>query len=185
MATVKGMDGVKQFLRSLPAKLESNVLKGALKAGADVIAEAARENCHSDDVRAAIKTSAKVADHRVTAKIEIKGEGAYKAVWLEYGTSAHFISVDDSVREGRTVGRINRQGKAAKKAGSVGPAATLVINGKPVGETVWHPGARPHPFLRPALDLHEEQALAAMRGHIVQKMTKAGIETADSEGEGE
>jgi HK97 gp10 family phage protein len=175
MATVKGQDGVQRFLAALPANLQRNVLRGALKAGADVIAEAARENCVSHEVREAIKTSSKAEPGRITAKVEVKGEGAFIGPWLEYGTSPHFISVDAEASGGRTARRVNR----LARGGDSEVAATLVIGGKPVGKTVHHPGARPHPFLRPALDSHEAQAFAAIGGHVAKKMTKAGINTPD------
>ena len=172
-ATIKGGVDLSAFLASLPANLERNVLRGALKAGADVIAEGARENCRSPEVLPTIKTTSRAEPGIVTAKVITKGEGAYIAPWLEYGTDPHFISVDPELSGGRTARRLNR----LTKGGNTDIAVTLVIGGKPVGKTVHHPGAKRYPFMRPALDERESAAIAAIGNHIAGKMTKAGIET--------
>ena len=90
----------------------------------------------------------------------------------ETGTAPHFIRVDDSQRRGMGINRINK----SVKEGS------LVINGKFVGATVHHPGARPHPFLRPALDMKEGEAIAAAQAYIDARITPSGI-TGDSSGD--
>ena len=166
-ASLKGGLDLNAFLAALPENLEQNVLRGALKAGANVIADRAREMCRSEEVRETIKTISRTAKNIVTAKIQTKGEAAFKAPWLEHGTDPHFITVDDDVRGGRTVRKIN---KDAKKG-------SLVIGGMFVGTTVHHPGARPYPFMRPAADTGEGAAIEAIGAHIAMKMTKAGIET--------
>lgn len=173
-ASLKGASALKDFLASLPENIERNVLRGALKAGADEIAEGAREGCRSDEVRASIKTTSRAEKGVVTAKIQTKGAGAFMAPWLEHGTDPHFISVDAVQSGGRTISRINRLAKASDSNHS------LVIGGKFVGDTVFHPGAKPYPFMRPALDQRQAAAIAAIGAHIGLKMTKAGLETPDS-----
>lgn len=170
-AVMKGGADLSAFLAALPGNLERNVLRGALKAGADVIAEGAREACRSPEVRATIQTSSRSTKGLVTAKIQTKGDGAYIAPWLEYGTEPHFISVDDSARGGKTVRRINVEAKRG----------SIVIGGMFVGSTVYHPGAKPYPFMRPAVDNREAAAIAAIGAHIAGRMTRAGIETAQPE----
>lgn len=180
-ASLKGGNGLQAFLASLPANLERNVLRGALKAGADEIAEGAREGCRSAEVREAIQTTSRLEKGLVTAKVQTKGEGAYLAPWLEYGTDPHFISVDEAYRGGRTVGRINRLERAATTEGRDGPSRTLIINGKPVGSTVHHPGAKPYPFMRPAVATREAAAIAAVGEHIRAKLTKTGLSSPSAE----
>ena len=164
-ASLKGGADVGAFLAALPAQLEKNILRGALKAGAEVIAAGAREGCRSSEVRESIKTSSRADQGVVTAKVQTKGKGAYIAPWLEYGTDPHFISVDDAQRGGMTVRRINKKTKEG----------SLVIGGKFVGSTVHHPGAKPYPFMRPALDNREADAIAAIGGYIQTRLTKEGL----------
>lgn len=170
-ATMKGGADLSAFLASLPHNLEAKILRSALKDGAEVIAAGAREKCRSDEVRATIVTTSSTEPGIVTAKIQTKGEGAYKAPWLENGTDPHFISVDPEQSGGQTPERINR----LTKGGKADAAGTLLINGKPVGATVYHPGARPYPFMRPALDENEQDAITAIGNHIAAKLTKEGL----------
>ncbi len=166
MATVTGRSSVSRYLAAAPERLARSVLRGAGKAAVEVIADEAKLRCVDKEVAAAIKTSAKVGDGVVTAKVLVKGPNAYRAPWIEYGTAAHYISVDDTQRQGMSVGRINKLAKSG----------TLVINGKPVGKTVFHPGARPFPFLRPALDVKRDEAIAAAQSYVTARTSgrKAG-----------
>lgn len=164
MAAVKGKEAVLAHFAALPKRMP-NVLRGAARAGADVIADEARDRCISDEVTAAIKVRTRTEEHRVVARVVISGPGSFKATWLEYGTDAHFISVDDSARKGMSVGRVNR----GVKEGS------LVIGGQFVGKTVLHPGAQAHPFLRPALDIKADDAVRAVRGYIAARITRTGL----------
>jgi hypothetical protein len=93
--------------------------------------------------------------------------------WLEYGTSAHFISVDPNFAEGRTAARINKLDKDAAKEGRSGPGATLVINGKPVGATVFHPGTSAEPWLRTARDVKARDAIQAAQEHITARVKRS------------
>jgi hypothetical protein len=165
MPTVRGSSDVRQFIAKLPGEIERKLLRGAGRAAANVIADEAKERSVSSEVSGAIKVKVSEGDGRIVARVQVKGKGAYIAPWLEYGTSPHFISVDDSQRRGMSVSRINKETKAG----------SLVIGGKFVGSTVFHPGARPHPFLRPALDVKGDAAFAAAQGFINSRVTRSGI----------
>lgn len=174
MPTVRGRSEVKQFFAAVAGEIEQKLLQGAGRVAAKVIAAEAKERCVSSAVRGAIKTKVTAKDGQVLAKVQVRGKGAYIAPWLEYGTAPHFISVDDSQRQGMSVRRINK----LEKAGS------LVIGGQHVGSTVYHPGARPHPFLRPALDVKASAAIAAAQGYINSRVKRGGI-SGSSEPQGE
>jgi HK97 gp10 family phage protein len=171
MPTVRGRTELKQFLAQLPGEIERKLLRGAGRAAANVIADEAKERSISSEVSSAIKVKVSAKPGQVIAKVQVKGKGAYIAPWLEYGTSPHFISVDDSQRQGMSIGRINRN--------------VLVINGQPVGRTVHHPGATPHPFLRPALDMKADAALAAAQGYINSRVGPGGITGSEDAGDAE
>lgn len=165
MPTVRGKAEVQRFLTKLPADIEAKLLVGAGRRAANVVAAEARERTQSDEIRGAIKVSVRREEGRIVAKVQVKGKGAYLAPWEEYGTDPHFITVDDSQRDGLSVRQINKR----QREGS------LVIGGAFVGTTVWHPGARAHPFLRPSLDLKEAEAIAAAQSYITTRVTRAGI----------
>lgn len=171
MPTVRGQNEVRRFLTSLPEQLERKVLRGAARAAAAIIAEEARERAIDDEVRDGVVISKVKHDgDRLVVKITVRrGFARSVGFWLEWGTEPHFIAVDDRQRKGRGIGRINQQLREAKGD------ASLVINGQFVGKTIHHPGARPHPFLRPALDAKEREAIAAAQSFITARVTRAGI----------
>lgn len=165
MVTVKGKSEVRAFMARAPGEIEDKVLRGAARAAAKIVADEARLRTQSSEVRGAIKVATRKDTGTIIAKVQVKGPGAYLAPWEEYGTDPHFISVDDSQRRGMSIGRINKKAKEG----------SLVIAGNFVGKTVHHPGARPHPFLRPALDTKEAEAIVAAQGYITSRITPAGI----------
>ncbi|MEG3089503.1 HK97 gp10 family phage protein [Sphingomonas sp. PB4P5] len=161
-------------MAGIPSQMKK-VLRGAGRAGAKVVEDEMKVRSISQDVDEAIVTKTKGDDTRIVVKITIKpGWARSVATWLEYGTDPHFISVDDSQRDGMTVKRVNEQTKTG----------SLVIGGKFVGATVFHPGARAHPFMRVSLDVKEAEAVAAARSYINARVTRSGIvPTAEPEGD--
>lgn len=176
MPTVRGKAEVRAFVGSIPAKLDG-VLRGAARAGGKVIAEEVKERTPSSEVRDGVRIQTRKGDDQIKVTIDVKpGWARSLGTWLEYGTAGHFISVDESQRGGRSIGRINQ---LADEHG-----ASLVIGGNFVGKTVWHPGARPHPAFRPALDTKEAEAIAAAQSYINTRISRAGI-AGQSEGSDE
>ncbi|WP_313534395.1 HK97 gp10 family phage protein [Sphingomonas sp.] len=166
MVTVRGRDTVNRFFAELPKEIETKLLRGAGRAGGKVIADDARERALAEEIRddLVLKTSSR--DGRIVVKITVKpGWGYSLGVWQEWGTEPHFIRVAENQRQGRSIGRINQLAKAG----------SLVIGGRFVGETVHHPGARPSPFLRPALDLRGADAIAAAQAYINSRIAGGKI----------
>jgi len=170
MATLKGRERVRRFLRvEVPEALEGNILRGAARAAGKVLADEARERTTSDTVRGAIVVQPRHSDGVAKVVITVKGRWASSlAKWLEWGTAGHFISIDEAQRGGRGLLRINQQVREA------GGDRSLVIGGQFVGTTVWHPGASPHPFLRPSLDLKEAEAVSAAQKHVRARLGSIG-----------
>ena len=174
MPTVRGKADLQRFLAQLPAELESKVLRGAARAGGKVILDEAKDRSISEDVDQALELRTKVETGRITVKVTVrKGWGRSIANWLEYGTDAHFITIAEDQRRGMSVGRINATTKRS-----------MIIGGRFVGDTGFHPGARPHPFLRPALDIKGAEAIAAAQRYINARVTPSGI-VASAEPEGD
>lgn len=170
MATMRGRDNVSRYIERIPPALQKKVLRGAARAAARVIAVEAKDRSISSLVASAVKVSTRQEnDSRVIAKVKVKGKGAFIAPWLEYGTDPHFISVDSAQSGGRTARRVNRLAKEG----------SLVINGEHVGATVFHPGAKPHPFLRPALDIKQDEAIAAAQRYVTIRLAREGLGGSD------
>lgn len=150
-ANVKGLSELQAFLDQLPAKIESNIMRSALRAGANVVRDEAKANVPEKTglLKAGIKVSTSSRRGVVKAIIKTTGKHAYLARWLEYGTAAHFIKP-----------------KTAKSLFFAG----LMRDG------VDHPGAAPKPFLRPALDSQSQAALMAVGEAIKKRLTKQGLD---------
>lgn len=175
MVTVRGRSEVSAYLEALPEQI-AKVLRGAGRVGGKVIAAEAKERSASADVARDIVVHTREGKDRIVVTVTVKpGFNWSRALWLEYGTDPHFISVDDRQRGGRGIRRINQQLREADGDGS------LVIGGKFVGATVWHPGARPYPFLRPALDIKAADAIRAAQSYINARVSKAGIKITSEE----
>ena len=148
---VKGLSELQAFLDQLPAKMEANIMRAALRAGAKVVQAEVQASApvRTGLLKAGIKIGTNSRRGRVTAKINVSGKHAFVANWVEYGTAAHFIKP-----------------KRAKSLFFAG----LMRDG------VDHPGARPKPFMRPAVDTKTQEALLAVGEAIKKRLTKQGLE---------
>ena len=157
---VTGLRELQSFLDTLSPKIEKNILRGALRSGAKVIESEAKANVPVKDgvLRDSIRVTGRLKGHTVTASIKAGGKtksgDAFYARFVEYGTAAHVIN-------GRNRGWLSWGGLFAK--------------------SVDHPGAVPHPFLRPALDDKADAAIVATGEYIKKRLTKAGLDVPDTE----
>lgn len=149
---VKGLDALDKLLQQVAPKVERNALRGALRAGANVILPVARGNIHSVSgvLARSLKVRSGARGGEVTAKVYTK---VFYANMVEYGTRAHRIEP------------LNRE--------------ALSIGGGVV-ESVEHPGARPRPFLRPAMDTQATAAVIRAAEYMKRRLSeKNGLDTSD------
>lgn len=152
---VKGLKELQDALNTLPQKLRANVMRGALRAAAKPMAAEARQRVPVDQgalaesIRVGTKVRGLIATGAVKAGGAAKGKRpAYHAHLVEYGTAAHYI--------------------AARP-----PNKMLAIG----VYSVDHPGARAHPFMRPALDAQAQASVQAMADYMRQRLKdKHGID---------
>lgn len=151
---VKGLADLQKLLDTLPAKLEQNVMRGALRAGMRPIKSDAQASVSvvSGVLRKGLKISARAKGGKVTASLKATGKHGYIAYWIEYtGAKAHKIK---------------------------GP---ITIGGR-VFSNVDHSGFKARPFMRPALDNRAQDAVIAAAEYIKKRLaTKNGLDTADIE----
>lgn len=158
------------FLQSLSAKVERNILRSALRAGARVYAEGVKERVpvgptssenerlyggYEGALRDSVRISAKAKGGEVSASVKVggkakRGADVFYAHMVEFGTKAHIIKA----AEGRV----------------------LSIAGRSVSE-VMHPGTKAQPFMRPTFDGDAGQALDAVGAQIRKRLTAEGINT--------
>ena len=153
---VKGLSELQAFLDVLPAKMEANIMRSALRAGANVVKDEAKNNVpvKSGVLRDGLKVSTRSRKGVVTASVKATGKHAHVATWLEYGVAAHKIT--------------------AKEGGSL-------FFGGAFAQSADHPGFSPKPFMRSALNTRAQDATVAIGNAIKKRLTKQGINTSDVE----
>ena|SRR3990167_615674 len=148
-AHVKGLSELQKLLDTLPAKIEANIMRGALRSGMKEVLAEAQRNVASDtgELRDGLKIGTKTKGGRVSASIKAKGRHGYIAPWIEFGTQPHFIP------------------------GPLKIGDNWVANAD-------HPGISPRPFMRPALDSMAQSAVIAAAEYIKKRLTKKeGLDT--------
>lgn len=157
----KGLAELNQTLQDLPAKIERTVLRGGLRAGADLIAEEAVRLCPEappnmtavklgatrGELKRSIKVTVRVRRKTgwLNAKITAGNKVAWYAHLVEFGAARHWIKP-----------------KSRK---------SLFLAGL-FKEVIDHPGARPKPFMRPAFDAKHPAAVAAMADYIRARLPR-------------
>jgi len=138
------------FLQQLPVKVEKNILRAALRAGAAVFRQEARQKVPVDDgdLKRSIRITTRTKRGTVYAAVKAGGRLAPHAHLVEFGTQAHKIK--------------------AKKQHALSFGGTVT-------RTVDHPGARPQPFMRPTFDGGATAAVTATGAKIRERLTKEGI----------
>lgn len=192
---LQGGEELMAFLDTLPEKLARNAVRGGMYAGAKVTAEKVRANAatlrtpeikHNGVVTQASKPLSglvKVGTRTyqggdIIARVYFKGFAASVAIWAEYGTLGHYISVRDDVRPVANTRRGPRRwsirtiNKSARRG-------SLMIGSSFVGASVWHPGSRAHPTMRSALDATAAAAVEAIAGYVRSRLSKEGLNAPD------
>ena len=173
---VTGLKELAEFMKQLPEKLQKNVMRGALRAGAKVLEAEAKRGAPVDDgdLRESIRISTRNQKGVVTASVKTDD---FKAKWNEFGTAAHWISV--AAKDTPT--RKTRRGEekvGLKTLNKMMAKGSLQIGGQFVGASVLHPGIRARPFMRPALDNKGQEAIVAAGNYMKARLaTKHGLNT--------
>lgn len=194
---VKGLKELDAVLKSLPEKIEQNVMRGAIRAGQNVMLNAVREKLRSngsiqsgllaDSLRISFSRKALkrgwlnakvIAGRRSKASAKSKtGDAAEKkkepfyAYLLEFGTAAHFISIKEDAKPNKQTRRGERK-YSYRTINNMVKRGSLVIGKHFVGQSVAHPGARPKPFMRPAFDESQQAAIEAFAEYVRKRLPK-------------
>lgn len=148
------------MLQMLPVQMEQNILRGALRAGANVFKVEARlqlashGNVESGLLSKGLSVTTRARAGTVTASLKAKGKHGFIAHWIEFGTEPHAI-------RGRSGNPLAFGGDYYK-----------MIN---------HPGITAHPFFRPTIDGKSGEALVAIGEYIKLRLTKEGLNTREIE----
>lgn len=172
LVRVDGFAALEKALNELPEKIERNIIRSALRAGLRGIKDEAqaRVPVRTGELRNSIKIKAKLIKGRPVAAVTAGDKKAWYAHLVEFGTGSFYEGTGKSVGGPYVI-------KARTKKGLALPGAT-----KPI-MSVKHPGSRAQPFMRPAFDAGNRQALEAFAAKVRQRLTKEGINIPDGEGD--
>lgn len=154
MSNIKGLSELQAFLDQLPAKMEKNIMRGAMRAGAVVLKDEVQGNVpvRTGKLRDGLKIKTGSKGAKVMARVTFTGPHAFLARWIEYGVVAHIINP--------------KSGKYLSFAGLF-------------ARSVEHPGFAAKPMMRTALDTRGTAAAVAAGEYIKKRLTKQGLDAAD------
>lgn len=158
-----------QLLQTLPVKMEKNILRAAMRAGAAAVLPDVRARIPVDhgDLRKSARVTTRAARGSVSASVKVGNRKVYYAGMVEFGTRPHVIKVDDRDRG------INRRTGRQISVTTVNRHLRLGVT--LIGPSVSHPGGRPHPFLRPAADAGLAVIVQASTAKIRERLNAQGL----------
>lgn len=178
---VSGLAELKKALEGLPAKIEGNVMRGALRAGANVFRDAARNAAPEDT--GALRKSIRVASRRQkrrTGWVNIDVKAGNKEAWyanqIEFGTASFYTGHGKSVGKPYIIRAKNADGEEVSLKGK----RSALRFGNTFASSVTHPGIKPQPFMRPTFDSSANQMAAIeatatyIRRRLPKEIVKAG-----------
>ena len=157
---ITGGDDLFAALQALPVKLEKNIMRGAMRAGAKLMLEDARAKCpvsppsgvaskkygaKEGELRDSLRISTGAKNGKVYAFVKAGNKAAFYARMVEYGTVPH------------------EEPLGAKHALMLGGTFRDAIN---------HPGADAHAFKRPAFYGNADNSIAQVADYIGARLDK-------------
>jgi len=121
---ITGGKQLAEFLQTLPLKLERNIMRAALRAGARVIANEAKLNvpAQDGDLKRSIRTGSNAKKGRVEAYAKAGDKKAWYYRFVEFGTAAHIIKG----KNGNNLRYTAKDGKSISVPSLTLPSATAI-----------------------------------------------------------
>lgn len=169
-------------LDKIPAKIEVNIVRGAVRAAAKPMLEAARNNVpeKTGKLRDSIRLSANLDRRAGMVSVKIRAGGRtkkgdpYYAHMVEFGTASFYQGAGRTIGKPYIIRGKNADGSEAKSSTKRG---ALKIGGNLVSQ-VMHPGIRAAGFMRRAFDANGQAVVNAyaeyMRKRIPKELGKHG-----------
>ena len=159
---VKGLAELAHALETLPEKIERNILRSALRAGAKLIGSEAHRLVPQNTGRLADSIRIGTKKRSGGGLIAYVRAGMNRPKDYSHGYYAHMV-------EGGTAAHVIK----------APPGAKLNVNGV-FYSSVHHPGFTARPFMRPAIDSQHAAAIDAVAAYIRQRLAlKHGIDIPD------
>lgn len=149
--TIQGGRQLDELLRTLPEKMQKNVNRTGLRAGAAVLLEEVKQNIPvaSGALRDSARITSRARGGSVSVSVKVGNRQAWYAHLVEFGTRPHVITP-------KTASALQFGGVTTK--------------------AVQHPGTRARPFMRPSVDARLPEAVTAITAKIRERLTKQGLE---------
>lgn len=163
VTVIEGLSDIHKYLQDLPVKLEKSILRGGLRAGAKVIADAAKAAApaKSGALRDSIKVRSSTKKGKVSAIVTAGNAKAWYSHIIEFGSGSFYAGMGKKSK--RKPYQINARRQRS-----------LSFNGQLI-ESVMHPGVKPKPFLRPALDASQHEAIKAAADYMKKRIAKENL----------
>lgn len=162
--TIKGLKELDDLLKQLPAEIEANLMRAAMRSGLKEIGGIAKQmlaaegHVQSGDLQRSIKvTFDKKQESKygwMRGKLVAGNKKAWYAHIIEFGSGMFYVG----------------KGAKSKRAAYVIKAKNkkaLFFGGSAI-ESVMHPGVKPSPFMRPALDSGAQRAINAVAAYLTK-----------------
>lgn len=165
LITVQGLSDLQKMLDELPAKIEANIMRGALRQGANVYRDRARANApvgKTGRLKKSIKVKTTLRKGKAISQIVAGGGDAFYAKFVEFGTASFYEG------NGRTVGapyKIEPKNKKALKFGEVFSASAV------------HEGVRPTGFMRRAFDGGTSEVIEEVAAYVRMRIGREIIKS--------
>lgn len=176
---VTGLAELKRMMHELPARIEGNITRSALRAGQAVVLKQARLEVPAES--GALRRSLRIRFDRKAARRGVvrvnlvAGDAtAWYAHLVEYGTASFYTGSGRSVRKPYV---ISAKDSAGKRFGS--REKRRINHGSEAGALYWqgimvekviHPGSRPKPFMRTAIDKAQAAAIQAVQAYFASRV---------------
>lgn len=170
---VSGLAELNKTLQTLAPKIEGNIMRGAVRAGIVALKNRAQQLVPVDqgDLKRTFRVSTRSKRGRVSATLSVGNKEVFYAHMVEFGTSPHFIRVNESARP-KKLTRRGMRAVSVRTMNQMVKRGSLKIGQNYVGPSVSHPGARPKPFMRTALDTGSTEAASVAADYIRVRLAK-------------
>lgn len=165
--SISGLKELDDILKTLPAKIEKNVMRGAMRAGLNEIRTEAKAQLTSGghvktgELQRSVRVSFVRKSEKfgfVRGKVTAGNNKAWYAHLIEFGTGSFYAG---------------KGSKSKRKPYEIKPKLrkSLFFAGL-AKETVTHPGIHPSPFMRTAFDSKSAAAIKAFADYMTKRIPK-------------
>lgn len=161
---IEGLSDLQKMLDELPAKIEANIMRGALRQGANIFRDRARAAApvNSGKLKKSIKVKASLKKGKAISQVVAGGGDVWYAKFIEFGTASFYEG------NGRTVGAPYKIAKSKKKAMKFGDV---------YADNIIHEGVKPNAFMRKAFDAGETEVIDNVAAYIRMRIGREIIKS--------